>query len=110
MLFFVFNLILLIQKINSFFLSLNNNHVYMECGRSIIIKNHYWFLSEFLHLLKTFDRNSSINSQQIPFDNLYLIFNHILIHCQHAHHSNEMNKKTQNLDQIYQWIKTQIKN
>jgi hypothetical protein len=110
MLFFILYFILLIEKINSFFLSLNNNHIYIECGRSIIVKNHYWFLSEFLHLLKTLDRNSSMNFQHIPFDNLYLIFNHILIHCRHAHHSYQINKKPQNLDQIYQWLKTQFKN
>ncbi|CAF2416351.1 unnamed protein product [Rotaria sp. Silwood2] len=101
---------LFFQKTNTFSLSMKNNHIFIECGRSIIIKNHYWFLSEFLNLLRTFNRNHSIHNQQIPFDNLYLIFNHILIHCQQAHHSYQINKKNQNVDQLYQWLKTQIKN
>jgi hypothetical protein len=110
MFFFVINLILFFPKTNPFLFSLNNKHIFIECGRSIIIKNHYWFLSEFLHLLKSFHRNDSIHSQQIPIDNLYVIFNHILIHCQHAHHSYQINKKNQNMDQFYQWLKTQINN
>ncbi|CAF1236694.1 unnamed protein product [Adineta steineri] len=111
MLFFIIiiNFLLIFQKTNTFFLSINNKHIFIECGRSIIIKNHYWFLSEFLHLLKTFDRkNTSLNYQYIPFDHLYIILNHILIHCQHAHHSYQVNKKTENIDQLYRWLKTRI--
>jgi hypothetical protein len=111
MLFFLINLILLFLKTETFFLSINNNHLFIECGRSIIIKNHYWFLSEFLNLLKSFEKNNTINSyHQIPFDNLYFIFNHILIHCQQAHYLYQRNKKNQNLDQAYQWLKTHINN
>jgi hypothetical protein len=109
MLFLILNLILLFSQIETFLISVNNNHIYIECGRSIIIKNHYWFLSEFLHLLKSSHRNHSINYHQIPFDHLYLIFNHILIHCQHAHQLYQRNKKNQNLDQLYHWLKTQMK-
>jgi hypothetical protein len=110
MLFFIINIILFFSKTETFFLSINNNHIFIECGRSIIIKNHYWFLSEFLNLLKTFNRNDSINYQQIPFDHLYSIFNHILIHCRHAHQSYQRNKRNENLDQLYNWFKNQIKN
>jgi len=100
MLFIIINFILFFSKTETFFFSINNNQVFIECGRSIIIKNHYWFLSEFLHLLKSLNKNRSINYQQIPFDHLYFIFNHILIHCQHAHHLYQRNKKkNQNLNQ-----------
>jgi hypothetical protein len=108
MLFLILNLILFFSKIETFFFSINNNHLFIECGRSIIIKNHYWFLSEFLNLLKSFDTNHTIHYQQIPFDHLYIIFNHILIHCQHAHYLVQRNKKTENLDQLYRWLKNQI--
>lgn len=110
MLFFVFNLILLFYKTHPFLISMKNNHVYIECGRSIIIKNHYWFLTDFLNLLKSFNSSHSINEQLIPFEHLYLIFNHILIHCQQAHQSYQINKKKQNIDELYRWFRTQIKN
>lgn len=93
MLFFIINLFLLFEKTNSHIFSIKNNYIFIECARSIIVKNHYWFLSEFLHLLKSYSENHSIHSEQIPFDNLYLIFNNILLHCQNAHHSYQMNKK-----------------
>jgi hypothetical protein len=108
MLFFIINFLFIFSRTETFFFSLNNNHLFIECARSIIIKNHYWFLSEFLHLL---DRNNnSTNNQTIPFDHLYLILNHISIHCQQAHQFYQKNQKNQNLDQFYQWLKSQIKN
>jgi hypothetical protein len=110
MLFLVINLILYFPKTDSFFLSINSNHIFIECARSIIIKNHYWFLSEFLHLLKNVNSNHLINYQQIPFDHLYSIFHHILINCQQANHSYQINKKSRKIDQFYQWLKTQLKN
>lgn len=109
MLLFLVNFILLFHKINSFFISMKNNHLLIECGRTIIIKNHYWFLNEFLKLLKSMDKSHSINYQQIPFNHIYLIFNHILIHCQYAHRTYQSNKKNQNTDPLYQWLKSQTK-
>jgi hypothetical protein len=109
MLFVLINLILFFPKIETFLFSMNNNHIFIECGRSIIIKNHYWFLSEFLYFLNTLNQNHSINYQQIPFDHLYSVLNHILIHCQQAHQLHQRHRKNENLDQLYQWLKTQIK-
>ena len=110
MLFRMLSFLLIFSKIETFFLAMNTNHLFIECARSIIIKNHYWFLSEFFHLLQSYDRNNFTNEQQIPFDHLYFIFNHISIHCQQAYQFSQKNKKNLNLDQFYQWFKTQMKN
>ncbi len=107
LLFLMINFIVFFFQIETFFLSINNNHLFIECARSIIIKNHYWFLSEFLYLLK---QTNSTTYQTIPFDYLYLILNHISIHCQPAHQFYQKTRQTQKLDLFYQWLKSQIKN
>ena len=109
--FVVLVLLLLSSKIDTFLFSLNQNHVWIECGRSIIIQNHYWFLSEFLHLLQALQNNETIiHWQQMPFDHLYSILNSISIHCQQAYQVYQKTKKNQNRDQIPHWFKTPINN
>ena len=110
MLFRILILLFIFSKTETFFLTIHTNHLFIECARSVIIKNHYWFLSEFQRLLQSFGRNNVTNEQLIPFDHLYFIFNHISIHCQQAYQVYQKNQKNRNLDQFYQWFNTQTKN
>ena len=105
MFFAVFIFILLFSNTNLFLISIQNKHIFIECGRSVIIQNHYWFLSELLKLLKTLNRN---RLQSVPYDHLNLIFNQIFIHCQPAYQFYQAKTKVSTLDQVYGWLKTQI--
>lgn len=109
MLFFIINFILFFSEIDTFFFSINNNHAFIECGRSIIVKNHYWFLSEFLNLSQKFNENFIDESRHIPYDQVYLILNHIFIHCKRAHELYSKQKKNEHLHGLFQWLKTHLK-
>jgi len=99
LLFFIVNIFFILSSIETLWFSRNHDRLFIECARSIIIKNHYWFLSEFYSLLKSLNDNStSIENQQIPFDQLYLILKYIQVHCDAASKYSEQN---QNLDEFY---------
>lgn len=93
LLFILVNILLFISNIEAFVFSVNHNRAWMECARSIIIQNHYWFLSEFLRLLQSSKINQTIHWQQIPFDHLSSILNSISSHCQQAYQYYEKSQK-----------------
>ena len=98
-------LIVFVQSLSAFPFSINNDPIFMDCARSIIIKNHFWYLTELFHLIQSlpYDENSSFD-QSIPFEYLHSIFQSIFLHCQQAHRLYHSENNHHPYQQIFQWV------
>lgn len=100
--------LLVLRNADALLFAVQSKHVLIECGRAVIIKNHYWFLARFVELLKASRTDDRALEQHIPFEQLHSVFQQILVHCQAAHDMYRTRKSTDDVQKLLRWFKARL--